>query len=412
MRLIWLKTELLHPVDRGGRIRTYHTLRALRHAHHITYVCLADQESLHAAVAPAQEYCHALVPVPHRHLARRTWAFALGAGRNVFSSLPFSAWRYRSPQMQMHVSRLIAELKPDLVVCDFLFPAINLPLDSGVPTLLFQHNVEAALWERLVTQAPTAVSRAYLRTQLRRLQRFEHDVSTRVDHVVAVSPEDAAALRDRYHCESVSVVPTGVDIDFFTPAPSDQPWQPTLVFTGAMDWLANEDGVAFLLDAVMPLVLPHVPDVRVAIVGRNPSEVLRARARRTPWLEVTGSVPDVRPWLNRAAAFVVPLRIGGGTRLKVFEALAMERPLVATTIAVEGLPLTPGEHYLAADTAEAFATALLHVIRHPGETRAMARRAAGYVRQRFTWAAAAEEFARACDIAIARYRARGNTSPS
>src|SRR5206468_215570 len=133
-------------------------------------------------------------------------------------------------------------------------------------------------------------------------------------------------------------VPTGVDTEFFRPSGDIERNDHELVFTGSMDWLPNEDGIIWFCDEILPLVRHELPSVTVSIVGRTPSKPVRDLAQRHTGVAVTGSVPDVRPYMERAAAFVIPLRIGGGTRLKVYEAMGMEIPIVSTTIGAEGLP--------------------------------------------------------------------------
>lgn len=396
MHILWIKTELLHPVDKGGRIRTYQMLRALKERHQVTYLALDNGRAPADAAPRASEYCHELVRVPFREPERASPGFWFDLALNAFSSMPFAIGRYRSPAMRSEIQRLVARGDVDVVVCDFLMPSQNVPGGFDCPTVLFQHNVEAVIWERHTEVQANPLARAYFKSQWRRMVRFEREQCRRFDQVVAVSESDAEIFRNAYGAERVEAVPTGVDTDYF--APMDLPPEPGhLVFVGAMDWLPNSDGITWFVRDVLPLVRKAVPGARVSIVGRNPGTAVRRLAEAHEGVEVTGAVPDVRPYLARGSAVVVPLRVGGGTRLKIYEAMAAGRPLVSTSVGAEGLPLEPNEHYLAADSAPDLAEACIKLLRDPAAAEAMAKRGSEFVRGHFGWARVAEQFAGICD---------------
>jgi sugar transferase (PEP-CTERM/EpsH1 system associated) len=395
MNILWIKTELLHPIDKGGRIRTYQMLRALRAEHRITYLTLDNGRAAPDAAERALEYCHELIRIPFREAPRRSprfWTELLG---NVFSPLPYAISKYRSTAMTQAIMRATTEQPFDVAVCDFLAPSQNVP--DGLPcrTVLFQHNVEAAIWKRHVEVQRNAVSKAYFREQRRRMERFERRECRRFDRVVAVSRADADTLRRDYGLANVPDVPTGVDTDFFRPSGSVTVRPRSMAFTGAMDWMPNEDGIVWFVDEVLPRIHERVPDASLTVVGRNPPPPVRALAARDNRIRVTGTVPDVRPYMEEAPVFVVPLRVGGGTRLKIFEALAMERALVSTTVGAEGLPLDEGRHAVIADTASAFADAVASLLMDPDRAAALGRAGAAYVREHFGWNRAVDEFVRA-----------------
>lgn len=393
MHIVWLKTELLHPIDKGGRIRTYHILRHLQRAHRITYVTLDDGSADADARERASEYCHDLVTVPFRTRAKRSLGFYRELLGNLLSPLPYAIAKYRVPAFTEAIRS--AARSADVVVCDFLFPSVNVPDDIAAPVVLFQHNVEAQIWARHADHARSGLGRAYMREQWRRMQRFEGRECSRFDHVVAVSADDAALLERAYALADVSAVPTGVDTEYFI-ASGSVPRSPSeLVFTGSMDWLPNEDAMTWFVSDVLPRVRARVPGVRLSIVGRTPSPAVQALAGNLN-VTVTGSVPDVRPYLERGALFIIPLRIGGGTRLKVFEAMAMEIPIVSTRVGVEGLPLEEEIEYAAADDAESFANQVVRLLHDPARAAAMASRALARVRGEFGWPDVARRFAEIC----------------
>jgi sugar transferase (PEP-CTERM/EpsH1 system associated) len=396
VHILWLKTELLHPLDKGGRIRTYQMLRQLVREHRITYLTLDDACGGAVAVKRASEYCSNLVRIPLHTTRKGTPRFYWELLRNLASPLPYAVSKYRSTAMEREITGLIERESIDLVVCDFLFPAVNVPEGLTVPAVLFQHNVEAMIWERHAAVAHTALRRAYLERQRSRMYAFERAQCRRFDHVVAVSPEDAAWFKREYGVHAVSHVPTGVDTEYFQPTGAAPIDPHSVLFTGSMDWMPNDDAVAYFAEAILPSVAKEVPQVTLSVVGRNPTPSVLALPERYPRVRVTGTVPDVRPYLESARVFVVPLRIGGGTRLKIFEAMAMEKAIVTTSVGAEGLPVRDGEHLLIADSPGAFADAVTRLLRDPSSAAALGARAAALVRSRFGWQRAAEQFADVC----------------
>lgn len=396
MHILWIKTELLHPVDKGGRIRTYQMLRALRERHQVTYLTLDDGAAAPDAAEKAAEYADTLIRVPFRSAPKRSARFWGELAMNLGSRLPYAVAKYKSPELTRAIRLALRDSHVDVVVCDFLAPSLNVPDDLGVPTVLFQHNVEAEIWRRHTEVRSNPLARKYFQLQWQRMERFERAECRRFDRVIAVSVQDAELMRSAYDVPDVAAVPTGVDIGYFSPAGNVSREPRHLVFTGSMDWLPNEDGIRWFVGEILPRLKTLVPDVMVTIVGRHPPDAIRALAGTDASLRVTGTVPDVRPFIESAAGFIVPLRIGGGTRLKIFEAMAMGCPVVSTSVGAEGLPVRHGEHLLMADSADAFARAAADVLRKPTEAAVLARAAAELVRTSHSWGRVAEEFVALC----------------
>ena len=403
MKLLWLKTELLHPIDKGGRIRTYHMLRELKREHHITYLTLDDGDAASDAVDRAEEYCHELIRIPLQTQLKRSVGFYLELLRNLGSKLPYAIWKYRSAAMRRVIADAARKSEADVIVCDFLAPAVNVPTreDLSGRVVLFQHNVEATIWERHTQVASNPLTKVYFREQWRRMRAFERAQCRRFDHVVAVSRGDMEVFETEYGVTNVSEIPTGVDIEYFRPRGGVRPESYDLVFTGSMDWLPNEDAIVFFTEAILPGIRELVPGVTLTVVGRNPSPRVLALARHDPAVRITGSVPDVRPYIERAAVFIVPLRIGSGTRLKIYEAMAMEKAIVSTSIGAEGLPVTDGEDIILADTPQTFASSVIQLLTDAQRAERIGQRAASLVRAEFGWDRVADKFATICDGVVA-----------
>lgn len=400
MHILWLKTELLHPVDKGGKIRTYHMLKELKRNHRVTYLTLDDGTAAPDAAAKATEYCHELITVPHQTSAKFSARFYAELAQNLISLLPYFVKKYESAAMRAAIEGRLAKGDVDVLVCDFLNPSINVPGRVNCATVLFQHNVEAMIWQRHYEVQTQPLKKAYLKGQWEKAVAYEKAACQRYDYVVAVSADDAETMRREYGVSNVSDVPTGVDTEFFRPSGQFQKEPNSLVFTGSMDWLPNEDAIRYFTEAILPLIKQQIPDVKLTVVGRNPFPSLVELGQRDPAIVVTGRVDDVRPFMERAAAYIIPLRIGGGTRLKVYEAMAMEQPIVSTTIGAEGLPVRDGIELLLADEPSAFAAAVMRVLRDAELAQRIGQQAADTVRAKFGWGSVADEFAALCETAL------------
>ena len=224
--------------------------------------------------------------------------------------------------------------------------------------------------------------------------------------VVAVSERDARFFSDHYGIATARAIPTGVDLDFFAWAPPpavDAATPPTIVFTGSMNWIANIDGVRYFLDHIWPHVTAVRPASRFVIVGRDPPKSLLMRARHLHNVEFTGFVDDVRPYVRRAHAFVIPILVGGGTRIKAFEGMAMGCPVVSTSHGIEGLDVEPDVHYLRRDDPVTFAAAIIDMLDDPGLRQRLSMRARLCVEQRFGHTVAAKAFEAICVDTVARH---------
>lgn len=397
MRILWVKLGGLWPTNTGGRLRSFNILAELAREHAVTVLTTHLPGEDGAALGRQLPQCREVVSFPFAAPKWRDPRFPAALARSWLSPLPVDVWKHRVPALRRDVARRFASGEVDLCVADFIFAAPNVPLDTAVPVVFFAHNVEYQILQRLAAAQDGALRRGLLNIEWRKMRRYEAEVCRRARLTVAVSPQDRDLLARDAAGIPIRDVPTGVDVDYFKP--NGTPENPVeVVFTGSMDWHPNEDAICHFIEDVLPAVRREIPQVGVTVVGRNPSATLR-RIAASAGVRVTGTVEDVRPYIDAAAVYVVPLRIGGGTRLKVFEALAMGKAVVSTGVGVEGLPLAPGEHYLKADEPAAFAAAVIGLLRDPVRRRALGEAGQRLTRERFAWARVAREFGACCEAA-------------
>jgi sugar transferase (PEP-CTERM/EpsH1 system associated) len=390
MRILWLKSDLLLPLDKGGKLRTWHLMRHLARRHDITYLAFAEPAQPAADVDGMREVASRVETIPRAEAAKGSLRFYADAAVHLVDPLPYAVAKYRSVAFQRRLRALLDEHTFDLVVCDFLFPAVNLPKRLPCPAVIFTHNVESEIWRRHAATKSGALGRLLYGVQHRRMLRYEGRTLERFDGVLAVSDADKESFARLYPgamAEPVHVVPTGVDTDYFVPS-TDRARAAEIVFTGSMDWLPNEDAMLYFCHVVLPLIRAAAPEVQLSIVGRAPTPAVRKLAA-DPGVRVTGRVEDVRPYMKDAAVYIVPLRIGGGTRLKIFEAMAMGKAVVSTTIGAEGLPVTHDEHLVLADEPATFARAVVRLMRDEERRERIGGAARALVVARYDWSAVA-----------------------
>ena len=397
MKILWVKTDFLHPTTRGGQIRTLEMVKRLHRRHQLHYLAF-DEPANPEGLRRAGEYSAKQYTVPHTAPPRGSLAFAGQVAKGLISSLPVAVSRWTSSAMRRQISELMQAEHFDSVVCDFLAPAAN--FENLSQCVLFQHNVESVIWKRHAENAADPVRRAYFGLQAKRMFNFERDVCRAASSVVAVSEADADMMRNMFGVPQVSSVPTGVDVEYFTAGiRTDTEAVADLVFVGSMDWMPNSDGMIWFVREVLPLIRVKKPACTVAIVGRQPGPEIQALAERDKKLRVTGTVPDVRPYLWGSKLSIVPLRIGGGTRLKIYEAMAAGTAVVSTTVGAEGLAVESPVHIRLADQPQAFADACVELLDDAAGRKGMADAAWQLVSSQFSWDRAVRHFEQALERA-------------
>jgi glycosyltransferase involved in cell wall biosynthesis len=400
MKILWVKAGKLLPVDSGGKIRSFNLLRHLARQHRVTVLSYyggnrdKEYESAIERELPGARTIHTAAP-------ESTIAQSLDYILRLPSPAPYAVRKFTDSAVRREVEHLLGNGGTDVAVCDFLSASLNFPKDSATPVVLFQHNVETMLWNRMAKTEKSPVRKLSYNIEARKMASYEKAALRRFQHVIAVSDTDRDEMLKLVPDCSITVVPTGVDTEKYRVVESAPGNPPIVVFTGSMDWEPNIDAMEYFCQHVWPAILDEVPKARFQIVGRTPHPRVRRLASES--VEVTGSVPSVTDYLKSATVVIVPLRIGGGTRLKVYEAMAMGKAMVSTSIGAEGLDFTDGRDLYIADDAKSFGTAILNLLRDPRLRRQCELNAAALA-ARYDWSQIARQFAQVLEEAIAAQR--------
>lgn len=407
MHILYVTQIVPYPPHGGVLQRGYNLLRELGQEHRVRLLAfhhpdeLPPGEQLEASRRELGAFCESVEYFrlwPKRSPAHTMAALAAA----VAYPKPFSVLAQRNAGLRQRLRDLCRGTdRPDVVHLDTIALAPYARDCNGIPTVLTHHNVESQLMHRRGEHDLNWFSRNYVRLQARRLERFEADVCGRFGINVVVSEVDARTLSGISPDAHTVVVPNGVDTSYFVPRSDAE--TPTVIFTGGMNMFANRDAVEWFLDDVWPSVRQRVREARFVAIGQRPSpKILRAAASDCS-VQAPGHVPDVRHWVGPAAVYVVPMRVGGGTRLKVLDAMAQGKALVATSLGAEGIEAEDGRHLVLADSATSLADRVVELLHDPVRRQSLGRAARQRVEERYAWPVIGQRLVEAYGAAIARH---------
>jgi polysaccharide biosynthesis protein PslH len=390
MHVVIVDGDVSYPPTSGKRLRTLHLMLRLAERHHVTYIGRIQERNAEIEQARAflrdQRIEPILVDDP---LPRKKGLLFLGRlAANLASAWPYSVTSHQSKAMRQAILEYAAKTKVDLWQAEWSAYLPALEAVSG-PKLLIAHNVDTLIWQRYYENARGIARGLFLKQQWRKFERFERWAFRQANGVIAVSEDDAALIRERFGQPAVDVVDNGIDRAYFESVAGQRDPR-RILFLGALDWRPNQDAANLLLDKIFPQVLLQEPQAQLVLVGRNPAPGFVQRVAGIKQVELHANVPDVRPFLAEAGVMTVPLRIGGGSRLKILESLACGLPVISSQVGAEGLCLRPGEHYTQAEE-DAMAAALVQAIRQPAAFLSRAREARKLVLETYDWDALAKK---------------------
>ena len=381
MRILMLSPETPWPLDRGSKIRIYHTLKELSCSHDVTLIALAEgttQDEAESAL-PFSRHLHTM-QLPRQSRLSVTV-------RSLLLNKTYRAAKFDHPRLKELVAHTLHSQHYDVLWVHFLNMFSHLPplLRSEAVTILDQHNADELEWESYL-EAGNVAFRAFALQNIWKLRRFQDKALRKANVVCSVSESDAAFMRKRVPAScQVWTVPNGVDTEhFFPPSGHVGGRSNAIIFCGSMDITMNMDAVARFAKDIFPLVRKSIPDAEFWIVGRNPGTTT-TRLESVAGIRVTGSVIDVRPYYEKARVAVSPFRYGGGTKLKVLEAMALGVPVVATQVGCQGIEAVPGQHLFTEDKSEEFAQRVIDLLRNSDLWRTMSVAARSLVESKYSW---------------------------
>jgi len=388
MKILMIMHFVPYPPQSGALQRNYNLLREIAASHEVHLITLTQKallstkESLSNAVKNVSPFCKTVkvfdIPSDSHPLL---WYFLLF--RNIFQKIPYSTRRFFSREMQKEIESILKTVPFDLIHVDTIDLAGYVSGTTTIPTVLNHHNIESELLFRRAAHAGNPLAKGYLGFQARKLKRYEQRMIPQFNMNVAVSSKDLEGINVMAAGGTTALVPNGTDTIFFSPQAALQ--SQSLIFAGGLNWLPNADAMVHFCKAIFPLIAAEAPEVRMKIIGANPPSELQKLSQKNTGIEILGFVPDIRVYMADAAVYVVPLRIGGGTRLKILDALAMGKAVVSTTIGAEGLALQDGVDILIGDTDEAFAQKVVGLLKNPVMRKSIGNAGRLTVEQKYSW---------------------------
>jgi polysaccharide biosynthesis protein PslH len=384
MQILFVATNLPVPPNNGQAIRSLSIIQALASSgHELSFLSFANT-SRPRDLHPLPSLCRSidLLERELKSLTEQTDYFQ--PLKCLLGLKSYSVERFRSTAMQARIQKKLNEEKFDLILSDGLYALSNIPV-SSVPIILNCHNVEHIIMKRYAKLERNPLKKYYATIESYLMRKAERDGCQRVTRAMVCSQIDFEILQRLRPDLPTHVVPNVVDTHSIQPVEKEclAGKEPVLLFHGVMDWYPNRDAVEFFVQAILPRVRAKCPDVRLIVAGRNPPSQFVEKFRSDPKIEFTGTVPDMRPYLATATVVIVPLRVGGGTRIKILEACAAGKPIVSTSLGAEGLGLEPGKEIILADDPGEFALSVVDLLRNPARSEAMAKSARTAVLERY-----------------------------
>lgn len=357
MNILQITHQIPYPPDSGGRAGIFYLTKGLSDAGHKVFLASLVSSNNPKYEKELSKFC----ALSALYIDARNKVLKMGL--NLLSSYPYNLSKYHIPSFLILLDSVVSSFEPEIVHVDHLhvaYAGLYLKKKYGFPVVLREHNVEATIMERFYKTQRNPVKRWYAYHQFKKLWRYEAWACGQFDLCLPITPIDEKRLLKMNPSCITKVIPAGVDTSFFYPRKDITEEEFTLVTVGTMDWLPNIDGILWFHKNVLPIVLSKYPSTRLYIIGHNPPRAIRSLERQN--VIVTGYVPDVREYIAKAAVYVVPLRVGGGMRIKILDAMAMGKAIVSTAIGCEGIEVRHGENILIADNPQCFAECVIQLL--------------------------------------------------
>jgi glycosyltransferase involved in cell wall biosynthesis len=388
MKILVISHFIPYPPHGGSPQRNYNLFKEAAKGNSLYFLTfnqrplLSGEENIKEAADKMREFCDdvRVVDIP-TDSSRLRWFLLLFL--NLFSFQPYSAWRFWSPVMRNELKAALTRHKFDLVHIDTIALAGYVKYTGNIPSVLNHHNIESTLMLRRASNEKNPLVRLYLYLQGRKLRRHEKKWAPKYSVNITVSGLDGIELKSMCPDVNIEVIPNGTDIDYFKP--SSDSCGHGLIYTGGMTWYPNRDAMIYFCREIFPLIKKQIPDVRLDLIGRNPPREITDAAWRDNSIKTHGYIDDIRPYMAAAAVYIVPIRVGGGTRLKILDAMASGKAIVSTSVGCEGIEVTPEESILIGDTPEAFSAQTIRLLQDVKLRRTIEMNARRLAEEKYSW---------------------------
>ena len=388
MNILFLSPIVPYPPHGGVLQRNYNIIRQMSKHFNVYLMAfihpdiLTTQSSIKKSYLELKKICSEVEYFglwPKKSPLHKLTAFSLG----LFYPKPFSVFAYRSPIFRKRMDFIIAQNHIDAVHFDTIGLASYRDTVLNKPSILVHHNIESMLMHRRAGVEKNVLKNFYLRLQAKRLGKYEQRQSIKFNYNIMMSENDAILLKASAPQSQTYIIPNGVDTDYYRPSPGNE--QEALVYTGGLNMFANKDAVIFFLKRIWPTIKAKKPTCRFFIIGQDPPPELNELESKDSSIIVTGYVDDVRPYVSSASVYIVPLRVGGGTRLKVLDGLAQGKAIVSTSIGCEGIEVTHGENIVIADDPGEFAHRVIDLLENKKDRSRLGKAGRQFVKDNYSW---------------------------
>ena len=384
MKILQLTARLPYPPDDGGKIGIFNLTKYLSlRGHRIVLLSIISGQTKETSrnIEGLRKWCD--VRAVYKNTKTNLWGLFL----NLFFKIPYTISKYHSRKVKEAIKKILSKGRFDLVHIDSLHMAYYgkfIKHEFKLPVFLREHNVQTTIMERYCQRQENPLIKLYAYLQWKKMRRYEAKICEIFDKCLMITEEDKERIETMNPRAKTCIVPAGVDTSYFYPLKiEEEPW--SLIFVGELSWLPNVDGVLWFYNQVWPRIKKSFLQVKFYVIGRRPPQKIRKLSKKDQNVIVTGFVTDVRPYVARCSVYIVPLKIGGGMRLKILEAMAAERPVVATSVGAEGIMVTHRENIMIADNEAGFAERVIELLKDRNLRRRVAQGGKRLIEQKYRW---------------------------
>ena len=383
MKILHISPRKPYPPTDGGKIVAYNTIKYLAmRGHKITLACIVEKEE---EIPELEKFCE-WIPIQ-----KDTTTTTAGLLSNLFSKKPYTIFKYHSEKIKQKIREILRKDDFDIVYIDGLHTAYYgtyIKQEFGLPVVLREHNVEAKIMERFYKNQKNPLIKAYAYLQHKKLSCYEAAICEVFDKCFMITEEDERRIKEMNPRVRTSVIPSGVDTSYFYSMEIEEE-SFSIVSAASMDWLPNVEGMFWFCKDIFPLIKKEIPEIKLYVVGKNPPDSVKSLEKDD--IIVTGFVEDVREYIARSAVFIVPLKTGSGMRIKILNALAMERAIVSTSIGCEGIDVINGKNIYIADTEEEFSQGVIKLLKNKEKRKRLGEAGLKLVKEKYQWERIAEQ---------------------